>query len=79
MTSHWALAMRQIHISGMLGGDEFSIVGAFLTTARPDYSLHSIMLGGPEVKSQGISQLQVCDGVGGVCMKATLDLLCLLQ
>ena len=79
MTSQWALVLRQIRISGMLGGDEFSIVGAFLTTARSDYSLHSVMLGDPKVKSQGISRLQVCDGVGGVCKKATLDLLCLLQ
>lgn len=79
MTSHWALVMRQIHLSGMLGGEEFSIVGAFPTTARPDYSLHSVMLRDPEVKSQGISRLLACDGVGGVCKKATLDLLCLLQ
>lgn len=46
-------------------GTEFSIVGAFLTTARPDYSLHSIMLGDPEVKSQEVSRLLACDGVGG--------------
>ena len=63
----------------MLGGEEFSIVGAFPTTARPDYSLHSVMLRDPEVKSQGISRLLACDGVGGACKKATLDLLCLLQ
>ena len=78
MTSHWALVMRQIHISGMLGGEEFSTVGAFLTTARPEYSLHSIMLRDPEVKSWEISRLLACDGVGGVCMWATLDLLYLL-
>lgn len=66
MTSHWALVMRQIHLSGMLGGEEFSTAAAFLTIARPDYSLHSVMLRDPEVKSRGISRLLACDGVGGV-------------